>query len=129
VVAIIGILAAIALPAYQAYIRLGYRADAKAVLLENAQFLERNFTEVNKYNEDAAGNDIVLPVTQSPREPGSTAQYAITLDAGNTSATTYRLLATPEADGAMASDECGTLTLNQAGQKGVTGTASVATCW
>lgn len=130
VVAIIGILASIALPAYQRYIRKAHRADAEAALLENAQFLERNFTETNRYDQTAGGNAIALPVTQTPRESGATGQYAISLDAASSSASTYLLRAVPTADGVMANDECGTLTYNQLGQKGVSGaSASAATCW
>jgi type IV pilus assembly protein PilE len=131
-VAIVGILAGIAYPSYQGYVQRANRSDAKAALLENAQFLERNFTEVNKYHEDASGSAISLPVTASPRESGAQALYAITLDTSTssaTSATTYRLLATPVSGRSMASDACGAFTLNQLGQKGVTGTLSAAECW
>ena len=48
-VIVIAILASIALPSYQDYLRRGYRADAKAALMENAQFMERNFTEANRF--------------------------------------------------------------------------------
>lgn len=130
VVGIIGILASIAYPAYQEYIRKARRADAAAALLENAQFLERFFTENNRYDEDAAGTAVSLPVTVSPRESGGGSLYSITLDGAATTATTFRLLATPIAGGAMASDDCGTLTLNQLGQKGVSGgSLSAAQCW
>ena len=129
-IAVIGIMASIAYPSYQEYLRRGHRADAKAALLENAQFLERNFTEVNRYHQDGLGNAVVLPVTASPREAGSTVQYALSLDAAGTSATTFRLLASPAAGGVMATDPCGTFTLNQLGQKGVANaTRSAAECW
>lgn len=129
VVAIIGILASIAYPSYQQYVKRARRADAAAALLENAQYLERYFTENSRYDEDAAGVAVSLPVINSPREGGN-AQYALTLDGAGTSATTFRLLATPVANGAMVGDECGTLTLNQLGQKGVSGGSRAASeCW
>ena len=132
-VAVIGILAGIAYPSYLGYVQRANRADAKAALLENAQFLERNFTEVNKYHQDATGAAIGLPVTASPRETGATALYSIALDtssASATSATTYRLLATPVSGRSMAGDACGTFTLNHLGQKGVSGASlSAAECW
>lgn len=129
-VAIIGILVSIALPSYQEYLRRGHRADAKAALLENATFLERNFTEVNRYHQDGAGNAVVLPVTQTPRESGSTPVYGLALDSTNTSATTFRLLATPIAGTLMAGDACGVYAINQLGQKTVTNaTRSAAECW
>jgi len=129
-IAVVGILSAIAYPSYQEYIRRSKRADAKAALLEVVQFLERNFTEVNRYHQDGAGNNVVLPITQTPRESGGTPVYALSLDNAATSATTFRLLAAPIAGTLMANDPCGTFTINQLGQKGVTGaTRSAAECW
>lgn len=130
-VAVVGILAAIAYPSYQSYVKRSYRSDAMAALVENAQFLERNFNETNKYHEDASGTRIALPVSAAPRD-GSRKAYAISLDftAGATSATAYRLLATPVAGAVMDGDECGTLTLNQLGQKGAVGNRRAAPeCW
>ncbi len=49
VVAIIGILASIALPSYQNYVLRANRSNAKAILLESAQFMERYFTTNNTY--------------------------------------------------------------------------------
>jgi type IV pilus assembly protein PilE len=125
-VAIVGILAAIALPSYTSYINQANRSDAKSVLLENAQFLERNYTENNKYHQDSAGSAIALPVTVSPKS--GTALYNITTS--NFAATTYTLTATPVTGGRMASDECGALSINQLGQKSVSGASLDAdTCW
>lgn len=123
-VAIVGILAAIAIPSYQDYVRRSIRVDAKAVLLDNAQFLERNFTLANKYNVDSAGVAIVLPYSVSPRE--GTAQYNVTVVS---TATTYTLTAAPIAGQRMETDECGSFTLNNLGQKGVSGSLDIASCW
>jgi type IV pilus assembly protein PilE len=125
-VAIVGILAAIALPSYTRFIDRANRSDAKAVLLEDVQFLERNYTENNKYHEDSAGVAVVLPATHSPKS--GTALYNIAFSVAAT-ATTYSLSATPVAGQRMEHDICGTLSINQLGQKSVTGTSSVDTCW
>jgi len=127
-VAIIGILAAVALPSYQDYIRRGHRADAKTALLENVQFMERYFTETNRFL-DASGDAPTLPVQQTPRDAGNAQLYAITLDAANTTDTTYRLIATSVANSLMAADGCGTLFINHRGVKGVSGSLSVGDCW
>jgi type IV pilus assembly protein PilE len=125
VVAIVGILASIALPSYREYVKRAARTDAKAVLSENAQFLERNFTEANRYNKDAAGNDIVLIKDHSPTE--GTTQYTISLVA---TATSFTLTAAPVEGGMMDGDACGSFTLNQLGQKNVVNaTKSASECW
>lgn len=128
VVAIVGILAAVAIPSYMEYTRQAARSDAKSALLENAQFLERNFTESNKYDKDASNTAVTsstLPVQKSPRD--GAAKYQINL---TVTASTYTLTAAPISGGSMASDTCGSLTLNHLGQKGVSGgTKSVADCW
>lgn len=125
VVAIVGILASIALPSYREHVKRAARADAKAVLSENAQFLEKNFTEANRYDRNSAGNAINLPDTQSPTD--GTAKYTISLTA---TATTFTLTAAPVADGMMAGDACGSFTLNQMGQKNVVNASmSASECW
>lgn len=132
VVAIIGILAAIVYPSYQEYVKRSHRSQAKTLLLENAQFLERNFTESNLYHRTSTGTAVSLPATQSPKPGDGTAVYEIRLDDApglGAADATFVLSAIPITGRAMAGDVCGTLTLNQLGQKGVTGSASVATCW
>lgn len=122
VVAIIGILAAVAYPSYQEHVRRGNRAEAKGILLEMAQLLERNYTEANRYDKTGGGGDFTLPVTQSPKT--GTAKYTIRFAAGPAQ-NTYTLEAVPT--GSMASDPCGTLTLTHTGVRGAGG--DVTECW
>lgn len=125
-VVIVGILAMLAIPNYLDYVRRAARSDAKECLLEDAQFMESNFTEANRYDLTAAGAAVALPVTQSPRD--GTAKYALSLT--QVDASTYTLAATPVPGGSMAGDACATLTLNQLGQKGMVGASlSVDACW
>jgi len=49
-VVLVGILAAIAIPSYSAYITRGQRTAAKAALEQAAQFLERNYTVYGNYS-------------------------------------------------------------------------------
>lgn len=126
-VAIVGILAAIAYPSYIQYVRRAQRADAKTALLNNAQFLERVFTESNAYNKNAAGapiTDASLPHQKSP----DTGTAIYTISATTLNATAYTLTATPVSGGPMAGDACGKLTLTHLGVKGVEG-STVPECW
>jgi type IV pilus assembly protein PilE len=120
-VAIIGILAAVALPSYQSYIERGQRAHAKTVLLEAAQFMERYRSSNFKY-VDARDNAPALPakLQVSPTE-GST-RYDIGLVA---TAEEFTLTATPAG---WTDSVCGNLTLTNLGVKGQS-LGDAATCW
>lgn len=125
VIAIVGILAAVAIPSYREYVRRADRADAKSALMENSQFLERNFTVANRYNQDSAGTAIALPVLQSPKT--GTAKYNIGFQSGTLSATAFTLEAVPT--GTMTGDACGTFRVSNTGVKSVTGSDGVDGCW
>lgn len=124
VVAIIGILAAIAYPSYQEQVRKSQRAEAQAVLLEAAQFMERFFTINGRYHQTPGGAAVALPaaLTRSPKEAG-TVRYNIALSA--VAANSFTLQATP----AISDTRCGTLSVTQAGAKGATGTLGANECW
>lgn len=118
VVAIIGILSMVAYPSYQAQVQKTRRANAQADLIELSSFMERFFTENNRYDVDTGGDAVVLPFAISPRT--GTVFYALTLVSG---ATTYTLTADP-AGTPQATDSCGTMTLTQTGAK-----TPAANCW
>lgn len=118
VLAIIGILAAIAYPSYTSHISRGYRADAQTALLEASQFMQRFYAANNTY----LGATLPTSLARSPRQ----GEQAYTLAIDEQTATTYTLTATPE--GRMTNDMCGTLSLTHAGQRGV-GSSTVAQCW
>ncbi|MCR6662662.1 MAG: type IV pilin protein [Luteimonas sp.] len=119
-VAIVAILAAIAVPAYQDQVRKARRGQAKADLVELAQALERRHTINNSY----AG---ALPYTVSPKDPGTTARYNITPVNIGAGAQAFVLTAAPIGD--QANDRCGTLTLSNTGAKTRTGSAPLSECW
>jgi type IV pilus assembly protein PilE len=128
VVVIVGILATIGIPSYRDYVRRASRADAKSVLLQNVQFLERSRTSSNSYalKGDGGAMDVnALPAKQAPAD--GTAKYDIQLD--NLTATTYTLVAVPVAGGPMDDDPCANLSINELGVRAVSGAESVNTCW
>jgi type IV pilus assembly protein PilE len=94
VVAIIGIISAVAYPSYTAYATEARRTDAQAVLMEASQFMERFYTENNRYDVDTGGTAVALPVAlrEAPRDTGAKA-YDITVAAASA---TYTLTATPK---------------------------------
>lgn len=124
VVAIIGILASIAYPAYQEQVRQTRRADCMGVLMGAANSLERYYTENGSYTGATAGTDFInrCPIDSGP------VFYNITTSA--LAATSYTLTATRS--GAQASDKCGNLSLSNTGSKTVASANAGITadnCW
>jgi len=140
-VAIIGILASIAYPTYQESVMKSRRADVKGVMLNLANAMERHFTENSSYCDAAdAGGTVVANCGEAAEDTGTASVYVIPPETATFYGVTifavtrnsYTLGAVPEATGAQANDDCGTLTLDQTGAKGVINAASGFTadiCW
>jgi len=140
---VIAILAGIAIPNYTSYVSRSKRAAAKAVLVDAANQLERNFTTFGCYNKttvavcqsQASGSDFTLASLVAP--PEGRASYGITVAFGGAAGQQFTLSATPcgtlgtcpAGSEALVDAECGALTLTQTGARGITGTGSVAACW
>jgi type IV pilus assembly protein PilE len=127
-VAIVGILTAIAYPSYQAQVRRGNRMDGKAELMEASQELEKCFTRFGRYLPTAAGNCVAYDqLSAAGGRLSEKGKYQVSFSGAVTS-TTYTLQAV--LDPARGVDpECGTLTLDQTGLRGRTGSAPVQSCW
>ena len=133
VVAVIGILAAIAYPSYTSQIAKGRRADARVQLVSAQQWVEKFYSENYNYATDTAGNASTTafnaqPFSSSPRVGDGNPVYTISLTVASTSQT-YTLTAAPITGRPMATDSCGSLTLTNTGRKGVTGYNDVLSCW
>lgn len=112
VVAIVAILAGIAFPAYQQHVIKSNRVDAQTVLIEAAQYMERFYTANHRYDQDLAGNAVVLPADLTASPVGAdTVYYNVAINAVGTS--TYTLTATPQ--GTQVDD--GRLDINNLGVK------------
>jgi len=122
VVAILGILAAVAFPSYQKYTTKSHRVDAEKNLGELAQYMERYFTENGRYDQDSGSTAVSLPFSKSPKD-GSKTHYNIALSA--VSSTAFTLKATPTGSQATNDTKCGILSVNSAGVKCV---LNEATC-
>lgn len=128
VVAVIGLLAAVAYPSYQDSIRKSKRTEARALLMDAAARQERFYADNNTYTATITSGG--LGYSSATSSTGIyTLSSAVTPAGCTTACTGYTLTAT--ATGAQASDTaCATLTLTSAGTKGYTGTASsYTTCW
>ncbi|MBB1074534.1 type IV pilin protein [Rhodoferax sp. 4810] len=120
-VAIVGILAAIAYPSYQDSVIKSWRTTATGCLLELATRMERRYTSTSRYNSDAN-----IPAASCTTDGSMANRYTFSFTATPT-ATAYSLQAVPATDGPQANDACGTLTINNFGQKGAAD--DPATCW
>ena len=119
-VAIVGIIAAIALPSYQASVRKSNRAEAKAELTDVAQRLQRCYTLYAKFNDANCG--VYGAVSTAPGYITRGGQfYKITIDvpnAGDPPETTYELTATADKAPQTEDTGCDKLTLDHTGVKG-----------
>lgn len=124
-VAIVGILAAIAYPSYLEQVRKSRRADAQAALLELTQFMERAYTNCNRYDmtPPACTAAIALPFTEAPKD-GTAKFYDLSFASGPTQ-TSYTFQAAPKND--QSGDRCGSMRIDNLGVKTVTGSAT--DCW
>lgn len=143
VIVVIAILASVAIPSYQEYVRKGKRADAGAALMGLAAVMERHFTASGNYCDmagaggetvadcgDAGTNDRGPPSTYPTQSPQDETVAAYNLTISDATETTYTLSAART--GPQTGDKCGTLTYTSTGQKGVTGQDSGVTwqdCW
>lgn len=122
VLAIIGILSAVAWPSYSEYLRRGHRTEARTGLFQAAQWLERAATANGVY-------PLELP-TQLSWQDLPDKRYTIGFAQGN-SAARYTLVATRR-PGAQQQDRCGNYTLTQDGRQGnlqLAQGSSTADCW
>lgn len=129
VVAIIAILAAIAIPSYGRYVVRTKRVAAESCLSQYANFMERFYTTNLSYKQDSAGNDLddLPPIScAGGSETGDDYNYTI----ANSSTTSYTLHATPQGGQQERDTKCGTLTLDQTGNRGISsGTGTAEECW
>jgi type IV pilus assembly protein PilE len=134
VVAIIGILAAIAYPSYREQIRRSGRSEARTFLMDAASRQERFYSNNNTYTA------VTAQLGYTPGAGGNvlseTGLYALTIQAprppevvgAGGRSNSFLLTATPVAGGGMADDTgCQTLTLDEEGVRGATGTRD--DCW
>lgn len=116
---IIAIVAAVAIPQYQDYVRESRRTAAKAALSETAQALERCFTKYGAYDDTDCTVD-----TSFETEGGF---YDVSVD---TDSTSFLITAAPKSS--QKNDGCGSFQLDQTGKRTIKSAddgKTVADCW
>jgi type IV pilus assembly protein PilE len=111
VVAIIGILAAVAVPSYRAYVLEGRRSEGKAALEVARAELERFYSDNNAYS---------AAVVDAQSETGEYT-IGIVVDGDGQG---YNLTVTPQG---WVDPDCGNLTMASTGVRGAGG--DIDTCW
>jgi type IV pilus assembly protein PilE len=115
---IVGILAAIAIPAYSAYTKTANRTDATRTMTADAQALERCYSQNFSYTVNCN-----VATGSAPSVQG---YYTITIAAA---ASTYTITATPLKAPQTNDSTCTSFTLNNAGTQGATPAGNTQACW
>ncbi len=116
---IIGILAAIAIPAYSSYTKSANRTDATRTLTYDAQALERCYSQAFTY----------VGCTAAPAGASTSAQGYYTVTIAVPTASTFTITATPLKSPQTKDSACTSFTLNNAGTQGATPAGNSQTCW
>jgi type IV pilus assembly protein PilE len=129
-VSIIAILAAIAVPAYQVYVRTGNRTDATRTMQLDAQTLQRcysqNFTYVN------AGATPCPLAAGAANSPNLFYSITLTIPSPNNPAPSYQLKAVPIKPPQTSDTQCAQFILESTGQQSAQNAGGADTsqsCW
>lgn len=123
VVAIVGILAAVAYPSYVEHVRKAARTEAMTSVLETANRLEQFYVDNRVYTNNLAGIG-VNALTESD-------YYTLAVQIRD-GAQAFTVTATPNSGPALQDSECGGFTVTDTGRKGVTASTAPAVideCW
>jgi len=135
VIAIVGILVAVAMPSYTSYIARANRADARTQLIQASLFMQKFYAANDSYKTDRSGTTVsnAMPASLKNSPATGTALYTLNVQAANDA--DFELRMVPVSGGKMSTDKCGSFTINSAGAKNVwinnaTGSAALRDeCW
>ncbi len=121
-VAIVGILAAIAIPSYTRYVVKAKRSAAESFIVSVANKQEQYILDARQYANSLVTLNMTVPTDV-------TGNYNITITNVGTAPPTYTINAEAIGEQAVNDTLCGTLSVDQAGTKSQSGTGSVNDCW
>lgn len=123
VIAVLGVIIAIAYPSYTEQVRKSRRAEGMGELLELADRMERFYSDRGTY----AGASLGTAATNI--YPASSENGYYTLSIVSQTATDFSVSAAPTAKGNQNDDRCGTFTLTGQGVKSVSNATYLDECW
>jgi type IV pilus assembly protein PilE len=123
VVAVLGIIVAIAYPSYTEQVRKSRRAEGMGELLELADRMERFYSDRGTYAGASLGN------AATDVYPSSTTKAYYTLSITSQTATDFSVSSAPTSKGDQNKDKCGTFTLTAQGTKSVSNSGYYDQCW
>ena len=128
VVAIAGILAAIAFPSYNGYVLRGKRAEARNPLLDLAAREERFYSDNNQYTPTLGGGGLNYSdpagCASDAGTQTETCKYTLAIGDVTGDNQAFTITATPVSPDAG----CGDLSINQTGQK-LSSAGTAIECW
>jgi type IV pilus assembly protein PilE len=122
-VAIVGILAAIAIPSYSAYVKRANRTDATRTMTFDAQALERCYSQTFAYTPCAGA--------PAGTKASSQGNYSVVIVV-TASPATYTITATPISATQLGDSACASFTLDSTGAQGALDRGNginTKTCW
>jgi type IV pilus assembly protein PilE len=119
VIALIGILTSITLPAYHHHLTRARRTNATIALTEITSRLEQYYSKNTTYSGAKIDN-------LSINDNGYKGFYTMTIKAD---ANTYLIEADPIGAQALEDTSCGALSMDQNGNKKMSGNGDLASCW
>lgn len=124
VVAVLGILAAVALPAYQRSVLAGGRVEGQSLLMQVASTQEQFYSGNNSYSTNA--DPFSSPAAATRTSESGLFLVSVGACGGGTIVTCFVATATPQ--GRQTEDVCTSLTITSTGLRGATG-GTAKECW
>jgi len=122
VVVIVGIIAMIAVPSYRSHVVKSNRAAAEAFIMGVANKQEQYMLDARTYTNSLSTLGMTTPSDVSKH-------YTISISGVAATPPAYTVVAAPTGGQATDDTKCGSVSINQAGTKAITGTGTVAECW